>query len=650
MRRVILVIALCFCAFSGWAISVDLSTAGTLATKLTAGELSTTVDLTITGKMNNEDFLILQGSMPALENVDISAVTIEANGPYNFANTIPNAAFNGKSKLKSIVFPVNCVDVFDFAFAGCSSLTSISLPNSVTKLGNGAFQDCIGLTSISLSQFVTDIASTAFMGCSNLPELTISANNPNYKTVGGVLFSKNLATLVAFPAGKAGVYTIPSSTLEIAPESFYGCKGITTLNIPASIVFFPISEGSQSNLLAAINIDAANPNYSSEDGVVFNKNKTIIVRCPEGKEGAYTIPSSVVEIEKYAFWGCSKLSQLTIPNTVITIGNTAFSGCKGLQALVIPNSVTSVGTDFCANCTFLKTVVLSTSLTNLPQYSFIDCSQLATITIPNNIESISMHAFYRCSSLSDVKLSNNLKTLGQGAFAECTGLQSLTIPNGLTLLEPYLFYGCTKLESVDIPISVTSIGERVFQRCTGLKSFIIPSSISAVGAFAFEGCTGLTTCTIPVSVKSIGSEAFENCSGLTSLTAENPFPINLLYSNAVFRGVVYSKCTLYVVNDPIDHMIRWRYYEAFQWKEFTKIVEIVATTATTPEISSAFNAYASNGELVISGAEIGKTITVVDIQGHVVISEKATSSTANFQLKSGVYIVQMDKNSVKIAM
>ena len=322
----------------------------------------------------------------------------------------------------------------DEAFEDCISLTSITIPNSVTSIGDGAFLECTGLTSITIPNSVTSIGNWAFLGCTGLTSITI-----------------------------------PNSVTSIGDHAFGDCSGLTSINVASD-----------------------NNYYSDNNGVLFNKKKTELIRYPQGKsQTSYTIPSSVTIIGGWAFDGCTGLTSITIPNSVTSIGNYAFYGCTGLTSITIPNSVTSIGDE-----------------------AFDGCTGLTSITIPNTVTSIGSGAFACCTGLTSITIPNSVTSIGYAAFACCTGLTSITLGNSVTSIEGETFEECTGLTSITIPNSVTSIGNGAFDGCTGLTSITIPNSVTSIGGWAFDGCTGLTNITIPNSVTSIGNWAFDGCTSL----------------------------------------------------------------------------------------------------------------------------------------
>ena len=237
---------------------------------------------------------------------------------------------------------------------------------TVTGIGYQAFYNKASLTSVIIPDSVTSIGGRAFAICSNLTMIQVDATNPNYSALDGVLFDKAYSTLIQYPAGKSGPYTIPSSVTRIEnygffhciglsslniPSSvtgvgayaFYGCRNLTSATIPSSVTSIGYRAFGSCHSLTVIQVEAANPNYSSLDGVLFDKTLNALIRYPAGKSGPYSIPASVTSIGDYAFIDCFGLTSVTIPNSVTSIGEAAFNTCAGLIALTIPASVTSIG-------------------------------------------------------------------------------------------------------------------------------------------------------------------------------------------------------------------------------------------------------------------------------------------------------------------
>jgi hypothetical protein len=182
-----------------------------------------------------------------------------------------------------------------------------------------------------------------FDGCTNLTSITVDNANQNYSSSDGVLFNKDQTTLVQFPGGKNGPYTIPTSVTSVDSNAFDSCANLISIIIPDGVARIHPDMFDGCTNLTSITVDTDNANYSSIDGVLFNKNKTTLIQFPRGKGGSYTIPTSVTSIGESAFAGCTNLTSITIPSSVTSIGNHAFYGCTNLTSIAIPSSVTSIG-------------------------------------------------------------------------------------------------------------------------------------------------------------------------------------------------------------------------------------------------------------------------------------------------------------------
>ena len=208
--------------------------------------------------------------------------------------------------------------------------------------------------------------------------------------------------------GLSGTLVIPNSVTTIRSQAFYECTGLTgTITIPNSVniigdYIFQFCTG-----LTSILVDSKNPNFSSDNGILYNKEKTILIKCPEGKSGTLTIPNSVMIIGNLAFCNCTKLTgDLTIPNAVTSIRYAGFYNCNGFTGtLTIPNSLTSIG-----------------------ESAFSGCSGFnGNLTISNSVTTIGRNAFFGCSGFTgDLTIPNAVTNIGSGAFCNLTGLTSIT--------------------------------------------------------------------------------------------------------------------------------------------------------------------------------------------------------------------------------
>ncbi|MBU1144546.1 MAG: leucine-rich repeat protein [Firmicutes bacterium] len=295
--------------------------------------------------------------------------------------SIGYCAFFQNSNITKVVFldDSQLTRIETQAFLECTNLTSFIIPSTVIYIGANAFGSCSNLPSIIIPSSVLYIDEYVFQTCIGLTSITVDAANPNYSSENGVLFNKDQSMVIYYPSNKAELtYTIPSSVTTINENAFRNAIHLTSVTIHENVTSIGLDSFANCSSLTSITVDGANPNYSSENGVLFNKQKTIIMIYPKGKtETSYVIPSSVTSIEDYAFYSCENLTTVTIPDGVESIGFLSFAFCNGLTNLTFPSNLISIS--------------------NL---AFLDCVNLVSITIPLSVTSIGAYAFDNCDSLT----------------------------------------------------------------------------------------------------------------------------------------------------------------------------------------------------------------------------------------------------------
>ena len=349
------------------------------------------------------------------------------------------STYNGK--------PVTHID--ETAFAYCLYLTSVTIPNSIVSIGYGAFKYCHSLQSITIPDSVVCISDDAFWDCKHLESVVIGS---------GVI---DIGKYAFFSCMNLISLTIGENVETISENAFEYCKSLETINIPKSVLTIGAHAFSDCDNLVSFVVDESNPNFSSQDGVLYNKNKTTLIKFPTNKEVEdYTIADSVINLGDYAFYNCKNIEVLTIPNTVEQIGAYAFAYCKGLWRIVFGNGVKSVGDSAFAQCDMLN---------------FVNISDMAA-----------------WCGISFADKEANPLNCSEDFYLNGETVEDLVIPDGVTSIGDYAFYGYKNLDTVEIPAGVTNIGEFAFGSCIGLISIVVPVSVTTIGDAAFSNCSSLS--------------------------------------------------------------------------------------------------------------------------------------------------------------
>jgi hypothetical protein len=448
------------------------------------------------------------------------AVTIPDNINGQPVTSIGSWAFSD-GNLTNVTIGTNVTSIGDAAFYGCINLASITIPSSVTNIGSGTFNSCLSLTSVAIPASVASIGDYAFFYCTNLSAIAVDAANPSYSSADGVLFNKDQTTLIQFPFGKAGSYSIPSTVTSIGDEAFgiedHGnplntppsCTGLTNLIIPGGVT--NIEDYAFSHCIGLTSV---------------------------------TLSNGITSIGVEAFSWCSQLTSLTIPSSVTSIGEVAFY-YSGLTNITIPGSVTNFGLGAFAVCTSLTSVTLQDGVTSIGEAGFNFCTNLNSITIPDSVTSIGERAFWFCTGLTNATIASNVTNIGQYAFSGCSSLINITVNADNASYSSVDGVLCNKDQtaliqfpggrggSYTIPSSVTCIGNNAF-------GSYVPSGSAGLFIFFYPySCVNLTNITIPSSVTTIGDGAFVYLNNLTSVYFEGNAPVGEGDLNYDFNATVY---------------------------------------------------------------------------------------------------------------
>jgi hypothetical protein len=258
----------------------------------------------------------------------------------------------------------------DNAFLNCYSLESLKLPSSVTSIGRSAFQDCMSMTDIDLSTSLTSIGDYAFAHCYSINGIKLPSS---VTSIGRCAF---------YDCTSMTDIDLSTSLTSIGDYAFYHCSSLNRIEFPLSLTEIGYATFAYCHSLQEISVSDANENYTSVDGVLYDKKLSTLISYPGGKSSEFIIPSSVTSIGNAAFYGCIFVSDIEIPSTVISIEYDAFFNCNSLTSIKIPSSVKEIYDYAFAYCYSLKAV---TSLNIVPPtlYSGVfEDSPIETVYVP----------------------------------------------------------------------------------------------------------------------------------------------------------------------------------------------------------------------------------------------------------------------------
>jgi hypothetical protein len=320
----------------------------------------------------------------------LRVANITLGGRLNAADLEILGDMSRKGKLVSIdLSAARLYKIPDRVFAECTNLISIKLPFITNAIGNEAFLNCARLTDFVLPDSVVEMVGGAFNGCAMLKSLTLPAT-----MVRGLGFGTFAA----------------------------GCKRLSNIHVAIG-----------------------NPMYKSMDGVLYNKDATVILRYPAGKEASlFSFPNTITEVGIGAFEGCSYLNTVTMTEAMKVIRDGAFKGCSSISSIAIPSMVNEIGGYAFENCSKLMTIGLPVFITEINYRTFKGCTSLMSIVIPESVKEIRSEAFAGCIGLTSILIPATVKGLGEKAFDGCVSLREIHNKQVTPQMVPALFEGVDK--------------------------------------------------------------------------------------------------------------------------------------------------------------------------------------------------------------
>lgn len=436
--------------------------------------------------------------------------------------------------------------VDDYAFRE-TAITSLTLPVGTVSIGNSAFYKCANLVTVNIPDSIKEINKYAFQGCTSLSSVNF-AEGTHLKMLDSSIFS-GCTSLIEFKLPKS----------DTASSLFGSSSAVKKFTLAKDAL---LSDGVLVGLTSCEEfvVEEGNTSFVAEGGVLYNKNKSTLIRYPQSKaDTSFAVPEGVTQIgdssTQSAFFGASNLTSVSIPASVRTIGAAAFYNCNaltnidflaakdgnnfdlsigedafgysGLTSIVIPARVAAVGglsRGTFRNNTSLTSVTFEkgSRITSIPTEAFNFCTALKSIHLPATVTEIERNAFIYCKSLAAVTIEEGGEILKIGNTAFKGTKLSVTNINALiknvTEISEYAYQETTSTVDEDgtlvIPEGITTIGREAFRKANGIKKIQFPSSLVSIESYAFSECSNLTEVVIPDGVISIGDSAFRGCASL----------------------------------------------------------------------------------------------------------------------------------------
>ena len=636
--------------------------------------------------------------------------SITYNGKEYKVTAIGKEAFRNCYNVTTITLPKTIERIDSFGMSNCCSMKNFVLPGNVKVLETGALQsnrfvtfeaenglDSIGteaishlgnLTSMKLPASVKSIAPGSLHYSHKLEAITIDENNPYWKSVDGVVFSKDGKILLDFPCYKDGgeQYSLPSGTKEIAPHAMSYLDRVTSIKFPYSLE----KAGERAFYSCAKLVTLSGETCFKE------MDKQAFSSCTKLEK--FEVGYNITMLDSAVFQG-SYIPQVKLSSAraLKTIGKDAFNHC-GLQTIDIPTAVTDIASSAFLYCTSLKSINM---IGGSKRYATIDgvlySADLDTIkfmppgypaekfemlketrhigefafygapvrylTGADNVESIGRRAFYashltrfelpakidslpyECFAntwLTSVVVPDNVKAMDGGVFSTCKYLVSAKLPDGLEEVAPGTFWACNALENVNVPASAKKIGYNSYAQCYGMKSIVIPDATEEIEYNAFNApfnpynSSKLESIELGKNLKVIGKLGFGGHMAVKTIKSHNPVPPTA--TDDVFANQIYSKSVLSVPEEALS-----AYKAAVCWKKFTN-------TDTFAGISD-INADAAEGEVMVNGNAISANcegnMAVYTISGVCIYNGIVTEVEV---AQPGIYVVILNGKAVKVAV
>ncbi len=453
------------------------------------------------------------------------------------------SAFADNSKITAVTFPSSLTEIGDEAFNSCLSLKTVNAPDTFFKVGLDAFTDTPWFSAvpdslvylgkvvcgyngegaspvrIEVAEGTLGIASGAFAYITDTQELhlpaslkyigeagvisagfkkiTVDPANSNFTSdASGVLYSKDMKTLIAYPSAAAmSLYRVSDKTEKIGDGAFGAAVYLLQVELPSSVKSI-----GKSAFAAAMSLEK----------IKMSKNITAI------HEGAFSF--------------CMSLKSISIPDGVKKIMDGTFTFCTGLTSVKFGKNVSSIGIMAFSGCSSLKKLTLGGKIKTIGEDAFSSCSSITSVNFGKNVKTLKGNPFTGCESLKKFTVDSGNKYFSADGFgvlcnkkltkliAYPVGLKNTvySVPKTVTAIGAYAFKDAARLKTVSLSEKTKTVGAYAFADCIKLKTMNL-TSVTTVGEYAFDYCESLEKIYFSTKIKSVGEAAFEGCEELSDI-------------------------------------------------------------------------------------------------------------------------------------
>lgn len=352
-----------------------------------------------------------------------------------------------KGKDAVVHVPEGIVSIGASAFWNNTSVREVILPHSLERLGGDCFYYCTNLENATIPSNVQVMGNNPFAGC---PKLTLKNESPFFCMEDGVLYDKDKTTLIYFPIkDERRSFSVPDGVMCLGKHCFYDCDNLHEITVPASVIRF---ENNPFSGCTELKLDCRSPYYIVEDGVIYNRFRTSIIGCLNGSQiDCLTVPESVTQISRNAFWNCKGIGRIILTKNIDRIGYNPFAGCENL---LIENDGNP---NFCVE----NGIVFDLAHTHL--LCATDRAVGDYYHVLDGVTHINRGAFSGCKSLGEIDFGG-VTYIDKSSFTNCTGLTELYIPDTVTYIGEWAFSYCRNLRKISIN-KHTFVDKNAFNEC-----------------------------------------------------------------------------------------------------------------------------------------------------------------------------------------